>query len=224
MAAGLSCQACLPAVGDGDDVYRWVGGNLLHVPTLTEDDRQLLLESASCLNCWVDPNAIFGPASPQGFDDRISWDHLLAPLSWKKVQDFGDVAVWHTPERTTPGYCAVSGLGLDRNLLYVMGTGRAYTKFGALASFHEDGDIEKARSLGLPAPVSRWETPAGTRYLNAIKKTPLPLVSCIMPTTGQRRHFLPQAIKYFQRQTYPNLELVIVCDGEDRSVRTPTTG
>ena len=53
------------------------------------------------------------------------------------------------------------------------------------------------------------------RYLRAVKTTPLPLVSCIMPTTGDRRRFLPQAIKCFQRQTYPNLELVILCDGED---------
>jgi glycosyltransferase involved in cell wall biosynthesis len=36
-----------------------------------------------------------------------------------------------------------------------------------------------------------------------------------MPTTRERRPFLSRAIKYFQRQTYPNLELVILCDGED---------
>ena len=36
-----------------------------------------------------------------------------------------------------------------------------------------------------------------------------------MPTTGDRRRFLPQAIKCFQRQTYPNLELLILCDGDD---------
>jgi glycosyltransferase involved in cell wall biosynthesis len=37
----------------------------------------------------------------------------------------------------------------------------------------------------------------------------------MMPTTGDRRRFLPQAIRCFQRQTYPNSELVIVCDGAD---------
>ena len=42
----------LPAgVGDVDDVYECVGGNLMNLPTLTDDARQLLLESASCLNC-----------------------------------------------------------------------------------------------------------------------------------------------------------------------------
>jgi glycosyltransferase involved in cell wall biosynthesis len=41
-----------------------------------------------------------------------------------------------------------------------------------------------------------------------------PLISCIMPTF-KRRLFLPQAITYFRRQTYPNTELVIVDDGPD---------
>ena len=41
-----------------------------------------------------------------------------------------------------------------------------------------------------------------------------PLVSCIMPTLD-RRQFLPQAIEYFQRQDYPNKELVILDDGAD---------
>ena len=42
----------------------------------------------------------------------------------------------------------------------------------------------------------------------------LPLVSCIMPTRD-RRHFVNQAVKYFERQTYPNKELVVVDDGAD---------
>lgn len=41
-----------------------------------------------------------------------------------------------------------------------------------------------------------------------------PLVSCIMPT-ADRREYVPQAIRYFQRQDYPNLELLIVDDGAD---------
>jgi glycosyltransferase involved in cell wall biosynthesis len=39
-----------------------------------------------------------------------------------------------------------------------------------------------------------------------------PLVSCIMPTRDRRR-FVPQAIRCFLRQDYPNLELLIVDDG-----------
>jgi glycosyltransferase involved in cell wall biosynthesis len=42
-----------------------------------------------------------------------------------------------------------------------------------------------------------------------------PLVSAIMPTADRRR-FVTRAIKYFQRQDYPNRELLILDDGEDR--------
>ena len=41
----------------------------------------------------------------------------------------------------------------------------------------------------------------------------LPLVSCIMPTAN-REKFIPLAINYFQRQDYPNKELVVVDDGK----------
>jgi Glycosyl transferase family 2/Bifunctional DNA primase/polymerase, N-terminal len=204
------------ACGDFNEVYEWVGRDLSTVPTITEDERSLLLESASCLNAWVDPNAILAPAGPEEFDSRVSWEQILVPLRWRKVKDCGEVALWHTPERTKPGYCAVSGIGFNRDLLYMIRTGKAYTKFGAFASFYFDGDFEKASSVRLrPAPPSRWDTAVGTRYMRAVRSTPSPLVSCIMPTTGDRRRFLPQAIKCFQRQTYPNSELVILCDGED---------
>jgi hypothetical protein len=42
----------------------------------------------------------------------------------------------------------------------------------------------------------------------------LPMVSCIMPTYN-RRLFIPHAIRYFQRQHYPNKELIIIDDGTD---------
>lgn len=44
--------------------------------------------------------------------------------------------------------------------------------------------------------------------------TSQPLVSCIMPTYN-RRGFVPQAIRCFLRQDYPNLELLVVDDGTD---------
>jgi len=41
-----------------------------------------------------------------------------------------------------------------------------------------------------------------------------PLASCIMPTCN-RRNFIPRAIACFQRQDYPNVELIIVDNGND---------
>lgn len=51
---------------------------------------------------------------------------------------------------------------------------------------------------------------ASTQYASPVE----PLVSCIMPTSN-RRAFIPQALRCFLRQDYPNLELLIVDDGSD---------
>jgi glycosyltransferase involved in cell wall biosynthesis len=42
-----------------------------------------------------------------------------------------------------------------------------------------------------------------------------PLVSCVMPTRN-RRPWVAQAIAYFARQDYPDRELLVLDDGEDR--------
>jgi glycosyltransferase involved in cell wall biosynthesis len=39
------------------------------------------------------------------------------------------------------------------------------------------------------------------------------MVSCVM-ATANRPHFFRQALRYFERQTYPNRELIVVDDGE----------
>jgi len=49
----------------------------------------------------------------------------------------------------------------------------------------------------------------------------LPLVSCIMPTYN-RPHFVPQAIRYFLAQEYPNRELLILDDGDPIEALLPT--
>jgi hypothetical protein len=54
------------------------------------------------------------------------------------------------------------------------------------------------------------------------QQTALPLVSCIMPTYN-RRQFLPQALRLFLSQDYPNRELIIVDDSPE-AVEDPAVG
>ena len=49
-----------------------------------------------------------------------------------------------------------------------------------------------------------------------------PLVSCIMPTRNRAR-FIPQALRCFAHQTYPNRELIVV-DDSDRPMRRLVDG
>jgi len=60
-----------------------------------------------------------------------------------------------------------------------------------------------------PVSLARSEAPR-----HDLRIADEPLVSCIMPTYN-RRHLIPQAIRCFLRQDYPNLELIIVDDGTD---------
>lgn len=59
---------------------------------------------------------------------------------------------------------------------------------------------------GSPAPVRQ----SGPLYA----ADPTVLVSCILPTAN-RRAFVPEAIRQFLEQDYPNRELIVLDDGED---------
>lgn len=59
-------------------------------------------------------------------------------------------------------------------------------------------DLHAYRALLGPSNLERW-----------------PLISCIMPTYN-RRPFLPIALRCFLEQDYPNKELIVIDDGEDR--------
>lgn len=62
----------------------------------------------------------------------------------------------------------------------------------------------------LPAP----RFPAATQLPQPLASPRWPLVSCIMPTCG-RTEFVAQSIRYFQRQDYPNTELIIAHETAD---------
>jgi len=68
--------------------------------------------------------------------------------------------------------------------------------------------ILQSNQLPPSAPVES-EAPRRVVHIEAE-----PLVTCIMPTFNRRR-FIPQALRCFSRQDYPNLELVLVDDGID---------
>ncbi|HEX6482488.1 MAG TPA: glycosyltransferase [Ktedonobacteraceae bacterium] len=85
-------------------------------------------------------------------------------------------------------------------------------------------DITFYAALSAPAPAipksasmvivgQELHPPTGSSAARAAAgDTRMPLVSCIMPTYN-RRMYVPQAIRYFLRQDYPNCELIILDDG-----------
>ena len=91
----------------------------------------------------------------------------------------------------------------------------------ALDTCMPSADLEFYAGLSPVAPSSPSIGAVGQVSSTCIDITPKsriaeqgikPLVSCIMPTYN-RRMYVPQAIQYFQRQDYPNRELLILDDG-----------
>lgn len=72
----------------------------------------------------------------------------------------------------------------------------------------------------ISSPVQRQEgqgshaTHRSTDDQDNYNRNYLPLVSCIMPTYNRCR-FVAQAITYFQQQSYPQRELIVVDDGDE---------
>ena len=81
-------------------------------------------------------------------------------------------------------------------------------------------------TAGVPSGVAEFQSPDSQVHSLLESKTietvpsppariePEPLVSCIMPTYN-RRAFVPQAIRCFLRQDYPNCELLVIDDGTE---------
>lgn len=52
---------------------------------------------------------------------------------------------------------------------------------------------------------------------------PMPTITCIVPTTKRRQSFWPMLFRCFQRQTWPNKELVLVSEDPVNSELPPRT-
>jgi glycosyltransferase involved in cell wall biosynthesis len=62
--------------------------------------------------------------------------------------------------------------------------------------------------------VRAWRRGTDPNVRMSIRMNTARLISCIMPTANRRR-FVPQALRMFLAQDYPQKELVILDDGED---------
>ena len=95
-----------------------------------------------------------------------------------------------------------------------------------VASVHPHNTSKKntAGSFWHPIEIATVRALLGDEinFYRALSEEKVPLVSCIMPTYN-RRAFVPQSLKHFYAQDYPNKELIIVDDGED-SVAELVTG
>jgi hypothetical protein len=155
-----SPAACHPR----NKCYVFLGGkDLTMVPTISVEEREIVLDAARSLNTWKEPerpvrydlrrNQPTGPASGRpgdDFDARAAWSDILVPHGWARVEVAGDGSErWCRPGKADGISATVNHNGTG--LLYVFSTNaspfedsRGYTKFSAYAALNHDGDFSAA--------------------------------------------------------------------------------
>lgn len=145
--------------------YEHVSGPaLVDVPTISEDERNVLLTVAKTFNRFVDePTAAPTTGTTSGvspgddFASKTEWADIITPHGWQRVSARGEIISWRRPGKTN-GISATTGLRSKNGveLLCVFSSnahpfdvpsGRtcgSYCKFAAYALLNHAGDFKAA--------------------------------------------------------------------------------
>jgi putative DNA primase/helicase len=143
-------------------LYRYAEGSaeLTAVPTITPEERHILLDAARSLNQWQEVR----PAAPErkkdrkggnkalpggDFNARGSWADILTKHGWTFAGEYGEETRWCRPGKGGGVSATTNHQGCD--LLHVFSCNadhfeadRSYTKFAAYALLNHDGNFEAA--------------------------------------------------------------------------------
>lgn len=146
-----------PAVHPSGKPYAFHSGpRISKVPTLTDDERQVIFDCARSLNEVAEkeqkasPRAKAAAGRPgDDFDERADWAMILEPHGWKRIRQRGSSTHWRRPGKTDNSVSATTGYCGDK--LYVFSSNaepfdspRAYSKFSAYGLLNHGGDYAAA--------------------------------------------------------------------------------
>lgn len=153
------------------EAWQLLAGTYGRLPTITWRERNLFHEAlklaldespgpvSSALSVVPPPTFTSGGAVPTGgltpgddFENRVDWYDILAPQGWRvSAKGPGQMREWTRPGKDLrDGISATTGHANDRDRLYVFSTSTCfqpevpYTKFGAYALLHHNGDHHAA--------------------------------------------------------------------------------
>jgi len=136
--------------------YKRLKGQLTEIPTITGEERELLLSAARALNEHIEPKRlILGNSDASGnrpgdnFNARASWEEILEPHDWEKAGERDEVTDWRRPGKGIGISATTNHAGMD--LFYNFSTNghpfkaeTGYTKFAAYTLLNHDGDFSAA--------------------------------------------------------------------------------
>jgi Bifunctional DNA primase/polymerase, N-terminal len=140
--------------------YTLSQGDLANIPTITPDERAILLICARAFNEYVEPERIWTPRQPTATDGtrlgdifaaNVSWEDILRPHGWRVDGYRGEVTRWRRPGKkdghsATTGHCG-DYLYVFSSNAYPFAPWRAYSKFAAFTLLHCGGDFSKAATI-----------------------------------------------------------------------------
>jgi hypothetical protein len=158
VAAG-SPLACHPS----GRPYEVLKGSWEHVPTITPDERDILLGLARSFNRHKPPDDAPSSYASNGdahgdrpgdeYNARASWDEVLTPSGWTVTGQCGQTTYWKRPGKTEPGRSAISGNGDDRLCVFTSNAAplekysdrkKTYSKFQAYSTLYHGGNFTEA--------------------------------------------------------------------------------
>lgn len=151
-------------VGFPSPGYTMHQGSFATIPTITPEDRELLLRAAKLLDAVADdpkpepkgakPNAGASGLRPgDDFNAKANWYDILSPSGGRMVLERGDRQFWCRPGKTGRDWSATTGNGYGKDLLKVFTSNwppfepdGVYSKFSAYALLNYGGDYAAAAS------------------------------------------------------------------------------
>jgi hypothetical protein len=147
--------------------YRLLRGDLAYIPSITPEERTILLNAARALNEYVRPGRLItGNAFARQnraksdrpgdlFNAQTAWSDILEPCGWTQVGQRGEVTLWKRPGKRDQGISATTNYA-GSELFYCFSSNgypfepeTAYSKFAAYALLAHRGDFSQAaRALG----------------------------------------------------------------------------
>lgn len=121
------------------------------------------------------PRADGGVSPGDDFEARVDWadTELLGGAGWRFMYERGNTRYWQRPDKSGGECSATTGRAGDRDRLFVFSTSTdfdsqvPYTKFGAYALLHHNGDHQAAardlRKLGYGTPSPLAPDPAAVQ-------------------------------------------------------------
>jgi hypothetical protein len=142
-------------------LYQYVEGSpdLTHVPTITPEEREIIIGSARSLSQGQEPKQPVHrrPSKPKSasldlpgrdFNARGCWADILMPHGWVMISNYGDETRWCRPGKDGSVSATINHHGSDRLHVFTSSTefdqDGWYDKFGAYAKLNHGGDLRKA--------------------------------------------------------------------------------